>query len=69
MTLIILKYLLSLALVAFLVYLISYKYTKDTKQSLKQTATTMGWLIFFNILWAFALNPAFTWLWGVITKI
>lgn len=69
MTLIILKYLLSLALVAFLVYLISYKYTKDTKQSLKQTATTMGWLIFFNILWAFVLNPAFTWLWGVITKI
>lgn len=46
MTLIILKYLLSLALVAFLVYLISYKYTKDTKQSLKQTATTMGWLLF-----------------------
>ncbi len=69
MTLIILKYLLSLALVAFLVYLISYKYTKDTKQSLKQTATTMGWLIFFNILWAFVLNPAFTWLWGVIAKI
>ena len=69
MTLIILKYLLSLALVAFLVYLISYKYTKDTKQSLKQTATTMGWLIFFNILWAYVLNPAFTWLWGVITKI
>lgn len=69
MTLIILKYLLSLALVAFLVYLISYKYTKDTKQSLKQTTTTMGWLIFFNILWAFVLNPAFTWLWGVITKI
>lgn len=69
MTLIILKYLLSLALVAFLVYLISYKYTKDTKQSLKQTATTIGWLIFFNILWAFVLNPAFTWLWGVIAKI
>lgn len=69
MIIIILKYLLSLALVALLVYLISYKYTKDTKQSLKQTATTMGWLIFFNILWAFVLNPAFTWLWGVITKI
>lgn len=69
MIIIILKYLLSLALVAFLVYLISYKYTKDTKQSLKQTATTMGWLIFFNILWAFVLNPALTWLWGVITKI
>lgn len=68
MTLIILKYLLSLALVALLVYLITYKYTKDTKKSLKQTATTIGFLVFFNILWAFVLNPAFTWLLGIITK-
>lgn len=68
MTLIILKYLLSLALVAFLVYLIAFKYTKDTKKSLKQTATTIGFLVFFNILWAFVLNPAFTWLLGLITK-
>lgn len=68
MTLIILKYLLSLALVALLVYLIAYKYTKDIKKSLKQTATTIGFLVFFNILWAFVLNPAFTWLLGIITK-
>lgn len=68
MTLIILNYLLSLALVALLVYLIAYKYTKDTKKSLKQTATTIGFLVFFNILWAFVLNPAFTWLLGLITK-
>lgn len=68
MTTAILNYLLSLALVALLVYLIAYKYTKDTKKSLKQTATTIGFLVFFNILWAFVLNPAFTWLLGFITK-
>ena len=68
MTLIILKYLLSLALVALLVYLIAYKYTKDIKKSLKQTATTIGFLVFFNILWAPVLNPASTWLLGIITK-
>lgn len=68
MTTAILNYLLSLALVALLVYLISYKYTKDTKKSLKQTATTIGFLVFFNILWTFVLNPAFTWLLGIITK-
>lgn len=68
MTIIILKYLLSLALVALIVYLIYYSYTKDTKKSLKETSTAIGWLIFFNILWAFVLNPAFEWLWGVITK-
>ena len=64
----ILNYLLSLALVALLVYFISYKYTKSTKASLKQTATTIGFVIFFNILWVFVLNPAFTWLLGFITK-
>ena len=68
MTTAILNYLLSLALVALLVYFIAYKYTKDTKKSLKQTATTIGFLVFFNILWAFVLNPAFTWLLGFITK-
>lgn len=68
MTFTILNYLLSLALVGLLVYLIAYKYTKDTKKSLKQTATTIGFLVFFNILWAFVLNPAFTWLLGLITK-
>lgn len=68
MTFTILNYLLSLALVGLLVYLIAYKYTKDTKKSLKQTATTIGFLVFFNILWAFVLNPAFTWLLGFITK-
>lgn len=68
MTTAILNYLLSLALVALLVYLIAYKYTKNTKKSLKQTATTIGFLVFFNILWAFVLNPAFTWLLGLITK-
>lgn len=68
MTSAILNYLLSLALVGLLVYLIAYKYTKDTKKSLKQTATTIGFLVFFNILWAFVLNPAFTWLLGFITK-
>lgn len=68
MTTAILNYLLSLALVGLLVYLIAYKYTKDTKKSLKQTATTIGFLVFFNILWAFVLNPAFTWLLGFITK-
>lgn len=68
MTSAILNYLLSLALVGLLVYLIAYKHTKDTKKSLKQTATTIGFLVFFNILWAFVLNPAFTWLLGFITK-
>lgn len=68
MIIIILKYLLSLALVALLVYLIHYGYTKDVKKSISRTSTTIGWLIFFNILWAFVLNPAFEWLWGVITK-
>lgn len=68
MTIIILKYLLSLALVALLVYLIHYGYTKDTKKSISRTSTTIGWLIFFNILWAFVLNPTFSWLWHVISK-
>ena len=64
MLLTILNYLLSLALVALIVYLIYYSYTKDTKKSLKETST----LIFFNILWAFVLNPTFSWLWHHITK-
>lgn len=68
MTFTILNYLLSLALVALLVYLIYYGHTKDAKKSLKQTSTTIGWLIFFNILWGFVLNPAFEWLWHHITK-
>lgn len=68
MTFTILNYLLSLALVALIVYLIYYSYTKDTKKSLKETSTAIGWLIFFNILWAFVLNPTFSWLWHVITK-
>lgn len=68
MLLTILNYLLSLALVALLVYLIYYSYTKDPKKSLKETSTAIGWLIFFNILWAFVLNPTFSWLWHVISK-
>lgn len=68
MLLTILNYLLSLALVALIVYLIYYSYTKDPKKSLKETSTAIGWLIFFNILWAFVLNPTFSWLWHHITK-
>jgi len=68
MLLTILNYLLSLALVALLVYLIHYEYTKDIKKSISRTSTTIGWLIFFNILWAFVLNPTFSWLWRVITR-
>ena len=64
----ILNYLLSLALVALIVYLIYYSYTKDTKKSLKETSTAIGWLIFFNILWYFVLNPTFSCLWHYITK-